>query len=367
MKILHVCWDLGQGGIQRYLVDLLRCHNHDFHNEVIVLSTPGVHSEEVRELAGAVDYLGMKNGLSIRAFFSLIKRFRSGDHHVIHSHANNILLNLALHFQSKPVVYTEHGGRFLSSRIASPLQYRYLSSGIDRFIAISRFMGDLMCARNPRISDRLRVIHNGVDYNLIAATDSSEHVNEARKCLPPGPKVGFVGRLTIDKGIDLFIEAARMVCQSNPETRFVVTGDGPSRHEMENRVREYGLGNNVTFLGYRDDARELMGALDICLVTSRYEAFGLVIVEALAAGVPVIAMAQNSAASEVIRDGVDGFVVEGLDVAAAASLVVKLLNDVALRARLSGAGKARVKSCFSIESNAREVARQYCELAGSGV
>lgn len=358
MKVLHVCWDLGQGGIQRYLVDLLRAHQGRLESKVLVLSSPGALSEEASALSEEVVYLGMKNGLSLTAIFAILRILRSGDHDVIHSHANNIVFNLALCFQSRPVVYTEHGGRFLNKEFASLVLYGLLSSNIDRYIAISHFMANLMSARAPGIRDRIQVIHNGISSDNAAATGSHETGRAADHDLPRGPKVGFVGRLVIDKGIDLFIETAIRVHQVNPDANFIVVGDGPALEDMQALVREHNLEHRFFFMGYRKDAREIIGELDILLFTSRYDGFGLVIVEALASGVPVVAMEHRSAVAEIVRAGVDGLIVDGLDVDAAAQCVVRLLETPALRGEMSSAGRVRARE-FTIENNALKVASEY--------
>jgi glycosyltransferase involved in cell wall biosynthesis len=358
MKVLHVCWDLGQGGIQRYLVDLLRAHQGQLESKVLVLSSPGALSEEASALSEDVVYLGMKNGLSLAAIVPILRILRSGDHDVIHSHANNIVFNLALCFQSRPVLYTEHGGRFLNKEFASLVLYGLLSSNIDRYIAISHFMAELMAARTPGIRDRIQVVHNGISSDKAASTGSHEAGSVTRHELPGGQKVGFVGRLVIDKGIDLFIETAIRVHQVNTEANFIIVGDGPALEEMQDLVREHNLEHRFFFLGYRKDAREIIGELDILLFTSRYDGFGLVIVEALASGVPVVAMDHRSAVGEIVRAGIDGLIVDGLNVDAAAECVVRLLEAPALRDEMSSAARVRAGE-FTIENNALQLAREY--------
>jgi glycosyltransferase involved in cell wall biosynthesis len=365
MKVLHVCWDLGQGGIQRYIIDLLSVHKNKVVSRIMVLSRPGELSEDASDLSDRVDYIGMKNGFDLWAFFSILKILRSSDHDVIHAHANNVIFNLALAFQSKPVVYTEHGGRFLTRDIASHIQYKYLSKNIDRFIAISHFMDELMCERNPKISDRTRVIYNGINCQDSVGSGSSEETKLLCDGLPKGPKVGFIGRLVPEKGGDLFIETARLVNECLPDAHFIVIGDGPDRVRMQELVQKYGIEERVIFLGFRKDARGILDTLDVLLMTSRVEAFGLAIVEAMAAGVPVVAMYNHSAVAEILRDKIDGFVVEGLNPVGAAECVIGLLSDSEQRGRMGASAMKRALE-FSIESNGQQVAEQYLELVGHG-
>ena len=362
MKVLHVCWDLNQGGIQRYLIDLLTAFKGTVNSDVMVLSSPGALSPDAVGLSDNVEYIGMKGGTDLHAFFPILKRLKSGNYDVIHSHANNLVFNFALGFQSAPVLYTEHGGRFLNRDLASSILYKYMNRNIDRFVAISAFMGNLMRARNPVIGDRLRVIYNGIQRDDLFLARLAEEAMDIRAELPDGPKVGFVGRLTKEKGVDLFIEIARVVNETRPDTQFMIIGDGPVRAEAEALVREYGLGDRVHFLGYVKSARGLFSALDVFVISSRYEAFGLVTVESMAAGVPVVALSENSAVGELVRDGVDGYLIAGLDTDEAARRVNELLSQPELKNKMGAAGRERSVE-FTIARNAEKMIREYHDLA----
>jgi glycosyltransferase involved in cell wall biosynthesis len=361
MKILHVCWDLNQGGIQRYLIDLLTAFKGTVNSDIMVLSDPGALSQDAVELSGKVEYIGMKRGTDLQAFFPILKLLKSGEYDVIHSHANNLVFNFALGFQPAPVIYTEHGGRFLNRDLASAILYKYMNRNIDRFVAISAFMGNLMRARNPVIGERLRVIYNGIQRDDIFLARVAEEALDIRAELPEGPKVGFVGRLTKEKGVDLFIDIARAVHQSNPDTQFLIIGDGPCREESQALVREYGLEDRVHFLGYVKHARGLFSALDVFVISSRYEAFGLVTVESMAAGVPVVALSENSAVAELVRDGVDGFLIDGLDTSEAAKRVQQILSEPELKGKMGEAGRQRSRE-FTISRNAEKVIQEYHDL-----
>jgi glycosyltransferase involved in cell wall biosynthesis len=132
---------------------------------------------------------------------------------------------------------------------------------------------------------------------------------------------------------------------------------------MQKIVDEHQLSERFHFLGFRTDVRRILNHVDLFLFTSRYDAFGLVIVESLAAGVPVIAMVNNSAASEILRDGVDGLLINGLDIASTAKSVLKVINDKELRTKMGAAGKLRANE-FTIEKNAAAVAFEYRKCLG---
>ena len=158
MRILHVIWNLDQGGAQRYLLDLLTELDGRTPAEVLVQSEPGPLSETVERLCTAINYLHMKGGFDLAGLFRIIRHLGNSRADLIHSHSNNLLFNLALQLQSRPVIYTEHGGRLLERNLADRLIYKLLYRPIRRFIAISDYMANIMLAENGALRDRIKVI-----------------------------------------------------------------------------------------------------------------------------------------------------------------------------------------------------------------
>ncbi|MFV8819482.1 glycosyltransferase family 4 protein [Haliea sp. E17] len=362
MKILHVCWDLGQGGIQRYLIDLLavQCRNHDCR--LLVLSSPGPLSDQLSALPVQVSYMGMKSGSDFKFFAPILKFLRQGNHQIIHSHANNIIFNATLAFQRCPVAYTEHGGRFLKGEFASFLLYTFFAGNIDRFIAISDYMGRLMRQRSQRICDRIDVVHNGIPLTAVLDCELNGEIHDPGENLPDAPLVGFLGRLVPEKGVDIFVDMAELLHQTHPEVRFVVIGDGPMLEDLQAEVRNRGLEQVVIFLGYQPEARRILPRMKLLAMTSRLEAFGLVILEAFAASIPVVALGEHSASSEIIRDGIDGYVVENSGLELLAKRVASLLDDSEKAESMGRLGNERLNSEYSIEKNAEKLEKIYTEL-----
>lgn len=364
MNVLHVIWNLGQGGAQKYLLDLLTAFANRTCADVLVQAGPGPLSDDVERQCRSITYLNMRSGFDIFGLIRLIRYLKNSRVDLIHSHSNNFLFNLALQFQSKPVVYTEHGGRLLEKNRADRLIYRLLYRPIKCFIAISEYMAGVMVAENPDISARIRVIYNGVEVDAIEASPRASAESGGAVELPTGRKVGFVGRLVPQKGVEYFIDTAARLSKIVPDVQFVIVGDGPLLGELRGRVSKHAIEDRVHFLGYRKDAVSLMKSFDVMLFTSRYEPFGLVIAEALAAGVPIVAMDEVGAVSEIIRNGLDGAVVKGLDVESAAHEVARLLDDPALARRMADAGRERVRAGFTIAQNAEKVQAVYRSVLG---
>ena len=154
------------------------------------------------------------------------------------------------------------------------------------------------------------------------------------------PVVGTVGRLSAQKDPETFLRVARQVLDEVPDACFVIVGDGPLRDATERLAARLGLGDRLHLLGIRRDVPEVLRALDVFVLTSRWEGLPRVVLEAMASVVPVVASSVDGTA-EVVQDGVNGLLVGAGDVGGFAAATVKLLqqpqkfkNDPEIRARL---------------------------------
>jgi glycosyltransferase involved in cell wall biosynthesis len=179
------------------------------------------------------------------------------------------------------------------------------------------------------------------------------------------PLVGIVGRVDPWKGQDVFLEAAALV----PEARFVVVGgailgnEGDFEREVHALAHRLGLADRVLFTGHVDDAIPWLDALDVAVLASSHEAFGIVLVEAMALGTPVIATATDGP-SEVVEDGVSGLLVPVGDPRALAAAMVRVLRDRSLASALAEAGRRRARE-FTEERTAARFARLLRDVAAS--
>jgi glycosyltransferase involved in cell wall biosynthesis len=160
-----------------------------------------------------------------------------------------------------------------------------------------------------------------------------------------GPQIGVVARLELEKGVDLFLEAAAEVAKAAPACRFLVVGDGPLRGLLEAQARRLGLEDRVCFLGWRLDARSIIGCLDVLAATSRSEGMPLALLEAMSAGVPVVAMATGGIPDQ-IEHGCEGLLAPIGDYHALAEACIALLRDPARAGRMGEAGRLRAASQF---------------------
>ncbi len=221
----------------------------------------------------------------------------------------------------------------------------------DKIILVSEWMRTPF-EQHSGVLKKIECIHNGVDLKRFAPGDSL-----LRAQLPvagKGPVVGYVGQLCRHKGIDLLIKAAPAIVRQFPQVLFVVAGaDGVGEEgygaQMQALASELGVGEHFIFLGKRDDVPDVMNAFDCLVVPSRLEAFGKVIIEAMACGKCVIGAASGGI-PEIIQDGQNGRLVEADNAEALQNAVLDVLGNEDIRDRLARNGHKTATDIFSIDA-----------------
>lgn len=196
-------------------------------------------------------------------------------------------------------------------------------------------------------------IHNGIDTDRINAIISRANVNTLRNELNIGddiPLIGALSRIRHEKGIDLLVEAFYQLVQEGVRAQLLIVGSGQDEDNLKDKIKEWRIGSSVRFYGRAnwDEAMQLMSLMDIVVVPSRFEGFGLSAAEAMAAGKPVIA-SDTSGLSEIVSDNETGILFPVENIGALKDAMMRLLKDKQLRYNLGRAGKKKIEGNFSLE------------------
>jgi glycosyltransferase involved in cell wall biosynthesis len=218
---------------------------------------------------------------------------------------------------------------------------------------------------NPR---SISVIHNGI----AAAPPDAQPSPDVRGALglPPGARViTLLSRLTRLKGAEYFLEAAALIARRFEDVRFLVVGDGPPvagtnyRTTLEHYAALLGITDRVVFTGLRADVRLLLRESTVSVLPSLSEGLSNVLLESMAAGIPVVAT-RVGGNPEAVEDGVSGILVPSRDALALAAALERLLDDPELAARMGRAGRERVAGQFSVEQMVRRTEDVYAQFLG---
>jgi len=253
------------------------------------------------------------------------------------------------------VVRTEH----LPYLLTAPEQrtdHRLVLRQIDRLICVSEAVRASFRAAGVA-EHQLRTVRNGIDPPPPIATD--QRALRAGLGLPPSARLILtVGRLTAQKGYHVLAGAVPAVAARHPDAHFVWVGGGPLEGELRARVRDAGLADRVHLVGQRADIPALMAAAALFVLPSRFEGLPLVVLEAMAAGLPVVGT-RVCGTTEAIVDGVTGRLVEAGDAADLAAALLETLAQPERAARWGRAGKRRVAQEFGAARMAAETAAIY--------
>ncbi len=206
---------------------------------------------------------------------------------------------------------------------------------------------------------KMVVIGHGIDQTSRPAT--REEARSALGLPPRGPLIGAVGRLSPEKGQIVLLRALPAIVAAFPEAACVFAGEGPSRAALEAEMRRLGIGDRVVLLGFRRDVPMVLAALDLFVQPSIYEGFGLSLLEAMAAGLPIVA-SRVGGIPEVIEDGHTGLLVPPQDPAALAGAVVRLLGDQEGARRLGESAAGRARERYSLARVAARVDDLYRDI-----
>jgi glycosyltransferase involved in cell wall biosynthesis len=214
-------------------------------------------------------------------------------------------------------------------------------------------------------AERVVVIRNAIDTRRFDAVESWDR-ERLRQLLPTKPElmVTAAGRLSPEKGFGLLVEAAASVIKELPETGFILFGDGPLMPDLRKQVQRHGLQDRFILAGFRSDVDQLMPHSDLVVLPSYTEGLPNVALEALAAGVPVVATAVGGT-PEVVEDGVCGLLAPPGDAPALAQAMVRMLQSKELRQTMGRAGRQRIAAHFTFAAQGRLYERLFEELVGT--
>jgi glycosyltransferase involved in cell wall biosynthesis len=338
------------------------------NQQLAVASDKGV---ELINLPSLVRRISPWNDL--RAFvliWSIIRRYKP---HIVHTHTSKagVLGRLAAWLARVPVIiHKPHGHVF----------YGHFSPSLSRFfLHIERLLGritDHIVALTPMeardyltlrvlTSDKISIIHSGVDVHRFIAGAKQRTRKRKELGIPADSMViGYVGWLIPIKGVTHLVNAMVRVAEKYPKSILVLVGKGDEKGEEEIKLKEQvenlRLNDKVYFLGWRSDVDEIMGCFDIFVLPSSNEGMGRVLVEAMAAGLPVVA-SRVGGIPDLIKDGQNGILVPPADAIALGNGIAALLEDKAKRKRM---GQAGTKMCrqYSTEAMVERIDGLYREL-----
>jgi glycosyltransferase involved in cell wall biosynthesis len=377
-RVLRVFSRLNVGGPSLHVVLLSAGLRERGYETRLVVGQESAREGDLLELAAArgVDWtrlagLGreVRAWADARALAGLVRLMREFRPAIVHTHAAKagVLGRLAAHLTGRPVlVHTFHGhvlhGYFGPLRSAAyRLVERALGSRTDAVLAVSEGVKRELLALGVAPARRVRVVELGLELEPLTRP-LPRGVLRREAGIPAGaPLVGAVGRLVPIKDLATLLEAARLVREALPACRFVLVGDGEDRGRLEAEARRLGLADVVHFAGWRADLAAVYGDLDLVANSSRNEGTPVALIEALAAGRPVVAT-RVGGTPDLLGEGERGLLVPAGEPGRLARAILDSLRDPEGSLARARAGRSHVLARHDVARLLEDIDRLYRDL-----
>ncbi len=382
-KIVHIITRLDRGGSAintlsaclglREKYELVLVHGLSLESQMTDWEKKSVYSEIEKAEKGGVRVIGLSSLVrkispvqDLRAFFSLWRLLIREKPAIVHTHTSKawLLGRWAAKMACIPVIiHTPHGhvfyGHFSNFVSKVFLVLEKITSPItDITVALTEVERKDYIRLKACVPDNTLTIHSGVDIDRYI--DAQANIDEIRRSLGLNPKelvVGTVGWLLPIKGPMYLLQAMVSIWKSNSDINLIFVGKGALENELRTEASRMEVSDRVKFLGWRDDIPEIMQALDIFVLPSLNEGMGRVLVEAMAAGKPIVASGVGGIL-DLVKHGQNGLLVKPGDANGLALAIKQLLMDKEMRDKMGKNGRF-MASDFGVEKMVEKIDALY--------
>jgi len=360
-RVAYVIGELGNGGAEYQLYELVRGLDRTrVDPTVLVLAAGGYWAARIRDLRVVVEEIAGRGSADLGRLRRLRAALRRLAPDVLHTvlWSGNCYGRMAALGLGIPVVIAAE--RNVIARPAWQVAVeRVLDRSTDAYLVNSGAVADGLVTHERLPAAKIRVVHNGIDLTRLPPFSLDRVAARRTAGFDPQRRlVAQVGRLTAQKDYPTFLAAAARVAVEVADVDFLVVGEGELRSELEAEVGRLHLGARVRFLGLRHDVPALLGAVDVLVLTSRYEGLPNVVIEAMATGAVAVAT-DVGGARELLVSGETGFIVPPGDAQAVADAVLAVLRAPESALRTAAAARRRVETEFTVDAMVRRTMELY--------
>lgn len=355
MKILQACGSSSWGGLEKIALQTAEELAGQGHDVTLLCNRESNLFKE-----------GQKSGINCSEFLqgdkSLIKNIRntkrlvvSGNYDVVHTHLSHDLWSLVPVLRTMPVklFLTKHMGSYVSK---NDILHKYLYKRVNGIFAISNYVKESLLRTCPVKENKIRILP---DFIKLEKYDNGKYdrdeIRNQYKVDSNTFLAGMAGRFTPGKGHEDLIDAAKIIrSKAKIDIKYFIVGGaslGEDEYEAKIRsmVKDSGIENDFIFTGYSNEVQKLMNAMDIFVMPSHEESFGIVLLEAMAMKLPVIAT-DNAGAKDIVINNESGLLIKPKNPEKLAEKIMDLINDKEKRTKLGMAGRQRVEENFSSDN-----------------
>lgn len=370
LTVLQTCFSPSWGGLEMQALDVSRRLAARGHRVTLACAAGTRLATDAAAAGLDCAELDVHGYLHLGAAWRLAGWIRAGGAQIVHSQHSRDLATvvpaLAMARSRAPLLLSKRMGSYIAKK--DPY-HRMIYARVTMVLAISEVIRRNVIATTPVSPPQVATLHDAVDARRFAPA-AVDRAAARRSLGAEGDElvIGMVGRFSPGKGHEEFLDAAARLKRTHPTVRFVIVGEashGEADYERAIRARatELGLDDRVRFAGFRPDVPEVMRALDILAFPSHAEAFGVVLIEAMAMELPVVST-NCDGVLDIMVDGETGITVPARDGAALAAGLARLIADPLARVRMGRAGRRRVLERFDDDHQTLAIERFYDTALG---
>ncbi|VAX38257.1 hypothetical protein MNBD_UNCLBAC01-2034 [hydrothermal vent metagenome] len=361
IRVIHLAENLNVGGAEYVMTMIARgLDKKKYYVEVWGIARGGSMVNILQAQGTVVKILGIFSYSNPFNILKLAKFFKDFQPDIIHSHTyfSNTISRLAAKLAGVPTmvvhvhsIYSQYTARHLWVE-------RFLSRWTTKVISCSDAVRQFVLQKEKINPSLTTTIPNGVDVQKFSNIEDNSSLRHELNIKSDDIVLTTIASLTPQKGHRYFLEALTEIIKINQNVKYFLIGDGPLRKELEEYVEKLGLGKYVQFLGIRHDVPLLLKISNIFILPSLREGLPLVIIEAMASGLPVIAT-DVGGTSEVVKEGVTGLLVPAKDVQKLIDAVVTLFNNPVDVKVMGEQGRKRAVKYFSQDIMLKQIEKIY--------
>jgi len=376
IRVLHIITNLALGGAQKNALYIIANLNPEKYEKYFISAPTGSLYDDIVAQNKTINFQFLKclkRRISpiqdIRAFFFLAHYIKQNKISIVHTHSSKagILGRWAAKFSQVPIIiHSVHGWSFNQNM---PGYVKALYIFLERITAkitnslIAVCKSDIVKGQRARIGNNCQYVLISYGIESAAFNPSIQACAQVRaQWGDEGNIVGMIACLKPQKNPLDFLRMAIIVCADKPQARFVLVGDGILRPTIEQFIQAHGLQTKVILLGWRRDIPALLAAMDIVVLTSLWEGQPIALLEAMAAGKPIVAY-DTDGVKEIICNNENGYVLGQGDITGLADKIIGLLSDSKQAKEMGAKGRERlIRSEHSARQMMRSIERLYANL-----
>ncbi len=361
LKVMQITHDLGIGGLQQVVVNICRTINKGlFDISVLCLRDLGSYVPEVESLGIKVTLIPQKKGTDYLGFLKVADILRKERVEIVHTHNTQPFVDGTLGSLLagvKTIVHTDHARDFPDKKRYMFAEW-FVSHFAYKVIGVSDHTSKNLMHYEKISPRKIMTISNGIDGSRFKVSVDKQRKKREIGIMNNGLVIGLGVRLTVQKGIIHLLDAMKRVVKCFPDCSLVIAGDGPLEGELKQKAITLGIDKNVRFIGRRLDVPELLSLFDLYVLPSLWEGLPMVLLEAMAAGCPIVCTDVGGVSTAITQD-VNGLLVRPADPEALSSAIISLLSDEKKRKQFGLNGLKKFHDFFSADIMTRKYEQLY--------